>query len=69
MPKDSETTETIKILDDIATLEAGKKAQLTAKKISEKYKKLREGNARKQKYEIPGEMVTIGTAETPQGQV
>ena len=67
--KDSGTTETIKILDDIATLEARKNAQVAAKKISEKYKKLREANARKQKYKIPGEMVTIETVETPQGQI
>ena len=42
MPKDAETVETIKILDDITTLEPGKNAQLAAKKISEKYKKIRE---------------------------
>ena len=32
VPKDSETTETIRILDDIPTLEPGKIAQLAAKK-------------------------------------
>ena len=42
MPKDSETTETIKILEDIANLEPEKNAQLVAKKVSEKYKKMRE---------------------------
>ena len=47
MPKDSETVETIKILDDIAKLEPGKNAQRVAKKISEKYKKLRKANAKK----------------------
>ena len=52
MPKDSETTETIRILDDIATLEPGKTVQLAAKKISKKYKKLRESNARKRKYKL-----------------
>ena len=31
--KDSGTTETIKILDDIATLEARKNAQVAAKKL------------------------------------
>ena len=46
MPKDAETVETIKILDIIATLEPGKNAQLAAKKI-EKYKKIREANAKK----------------------
>ena len=47
MAKDSETVETIKLLDDIAKLKPGKNAQLAAKKISEKYKKLREANAKK----------------------
>ena len=47
MPKDAETVETIKILDDIATLEPGKNAQLAAKKIREKYNKIREANAKK----------------------
>ena len=69
MPKDSETTKTIRILDDIATLEPGKNAQLAAKKISKKYKKLREANAKKRKYKLPGEIVTIETVETPQGEV
>ena len=69
MPKDSKTTETIRILDDIATLEPGKNAQLAAKIISNKYKKLREENVRKRKYKLPGEIVTIETIETPQGEV
>ena len=69
MPKDAETVETIKILKDIATLEPGKNGQLAAKKISEKYEKLREANARKKKYKIPGEIVTIKTVETPDGEV
>ena len=69
MPKDSENVETINILEDTATLEPGKNAQLAAKKISEKYKKLRVANARKRKYKIPGEIVTIETVETPQGEV
>ena len=69
MPKDAETVETIKILDDIATLEPGKNAQLAAKKISGKYNKLREANTRKRKYKIPGEIVRIETVETPQGKV
>ena len=69
MPKDAETVETIKILKDIATLEPGKNAQLAAKKISEKYKKLKEANAIKKKYKIPGEIVTKETVETPHGEV
>ena len=43
--------------------------QLAAKKISENYKKIREANARKQKYKIPGEIVRIEEVETPQGKV
>ena len=69
MPKDAETVETIKILDDIATLEPGKNAQLAAKKISEKYKKIREANAKKNKYKMPGEIVTIETVKPPHGEV
>ena len=68
-PKDSETTETIKILDEIATLEPGKNAQVASKKTSEKYKKIREANAKKRKYKLSGEIVTIETVETPQGEV
>ena len=52
MPKDSETVETIKFFEDIATLDPGNNAQLATKKISEKYEKLREANARKRKYKI-----------------
>ena len=44
-----ETDQTTKLLEEISTLEPGKKAQLAAKKISEKYKKLREANAKKRK--------------------
>ena len=69
MPKDSETTEIIKVLDDIATLEPGKNAQLAAKKISEKYKKIREATASKNKYKIHGEIVRIEKVETDKGQV
>ena len=71
--KDPETTDetdqTIKLLEEISTLELGKKAQLAAKKISEKYKKLREANAKKWKYKIPGEIVRIEKVETGQGEV
>ena len=67
--KDSEINETIETLDDIANLEGGKNAQLAAKQISEKYKKLREVNARKQKYKVPGEIIRIETVKTSQGQV
>ena len=69
MPKDNETTEIIKVLDDIVTLEPGKIAQVAAKKISEKYKKIREETARKSKYKIPGEIVRIEKVETHQREV
>ena len=39
--------ETIQILDDIAILEPGKNAQIAAKKISEKYRLIRQANAKK----------------------
>ena len=66
MPKDTETTEILKVLDDIATLEPGKNAQLAAKKISEKYKKTREATARKNRYKLLGEIVRIEKVETNQ---
>ena len=69
MPKDTETTEILKVLVDIAALEPGKKAQLAAKKISEKYKKIREATARKNRYKLPGEIVRIEKVETNQGEV
>ena len=49
MVKKPEADETIRLLDEIATFKPTKKAQLAAKKISEKYKKIREANAKKPK--------------------
>ena len=69
MPKDNETTEIIKVLNDIVTLEPGKNAQLAAKKISDKYKKIREATTRKNEYKIPGEIVRIEKVETDQREV
>ena len=60
--------ETIQILDDIAILEPGKNAQIAAKKISEKYRLIRQANAKK-KFKLPAEIVTIETIKTPQGDV
>ena len=60
--------ETIQILVDIAILEPGKNAQIAAKKISEKYRLIRQANAKKQ-FKTPGEIVTIETVKTPQGDV
>ena len=60
--------ETIQILDDIAILEPGKNAQIAAKKISEKYRLIRQENVKK-KFKLPGEIVTIETIKTPQGDV
>ena len=39
--------ETIHILDDITMLESGKNAQIAAKKISKKYRLIRQANAKK----------------------
>ena len=39
---------------------------LQLKKISEKYKKIRETMAKKNRYKLPGEIVKVGTIETPQ---
>ena len=66
---EDETAETIKILDDIAILEPCKNAQIAAKKISEKYKALREANARKNKFKLPGEIVKTEKVKTDQGKV
>ena len=60
--------ETIQILDDIAILEPGKNAQIAAKKISEKYRLIRQANGKK-KFKLLGEIVTIETIKTPQGDV
>ena len=60
--------ETIQILDDIAILELGKNAQIAAKKISKKYRLIRQTNARK-KFKLPGEIVKIETIKTPQRDV
>ena len=40
--KNNDTSETLKLLDDIAVMEPGKSAQIAAKKIQKKYKKIRE---------------------------
>ena len=58
--EDSETAENLKLLDEIASLELGKNAQIAAQKISQKYKKLREA---KRKYEISDEIVKVLQAE------
>ena len=55
--------ETIKILDNIAVLEPGKSAQIAAKKIGEKYKKIREAKAKK-RFKLPGEVAVGDTIET-----
>ena len=68
-PKADKTDETIKLLEEIAPLVPGKNAQIAAEKISEKYKKIREANARINKYKIPGEIVRIEKVETNQGEV
>ena len=67
-PEDIERSEIIEILDDIAALEPGKNGQIAAKKISEKYKKIREAKKRKQ-FKLPVEIVQIQVQETSQSEV
>ena len=55
--------ETKQILDDITILEPGKNTQIAAKKISKKYRLLRQANAKK-RFKLPGEIVTIETIKT-----
>ena len=57
--ENSDTTDTIETLEDIANLQPGKNAQLAAKKISKKYQEMREALAKKKKFKIPGEIVKI----------
>ena len=64
-----ENLDTIETLEDIANLQPGRNAQLAAKKISKKYREMREALAKKKKFKIPGEIVKIETIETPQGNV
>ena len=51
---EDKTAETLNILQDIAALQPGKNAQIAAKKIREKYKKMREALIKKKKYKLPG---------------
>ena len=67
--EDIDRIDTIETLEDIATLQPGKSALLAAKKISEKYKKMREANKKKNKFKLPGEIVKRETVETSQGDV
>ena len=60
-----EIKETIEVLEEISSLNPGKNAQIAAKKISEKYKKIRDAK----KYKIPGEIVKIEEVETPEGKI
>ena len=65
--KEIDKTNAIEALEDIASLQPGKNAQLATKKISEKYKKIREANKKKDKFKLPREIVKIETVETSQG--
>ena len=65
--KEIDKTNAIEALEDIASLQPGKNAQLATKKISEKYKKIREANKKKAKFKLPREIVKIETVETSQG--
>ena len=53
------------MLKEISSLNPGKNAQIAAKKISEKYRKIRDAK----KYKIPGEIVKIEKVETPEGKI
>ena len=53
------------MLEEISNLNPGKNAQIATKKISEKYKKIRDAK----KYKIPGEIVKIEEVETPEGKI
>ena len=65
----NDLTGTVNILDDIASLQPGKNAQIAAKKISEKYEKMREVLVAKKKYKIPGEIVIDEDVKTDQGTI
>ena len=67
--EDVDRADTIETLDGIASLQPGKSAQLATKKISQKYKKMREANRRKNIFKLSGEIVKIVTQETPQRNV
>ena len=60
-----EIKETIDVLEEISSLNPGKNAQIAAKKICEKYRKIRDAK----KYKIPGEIVKIEEVETPEGKI
>ena len=59
----------INTLDTIAELQPGKNAQITAKKISESYKKMREAKKCKKMFKLPGEIVPSAPVVTPQADV
>ena len=54
----SNREDTINTLDTIAELQPGKNAQIAAKKITKKYKKIREAKKCKNIFRIPGEMAS-----------
>ena len=64
--KKNDRDETMRALDDIAILEPGKNAQIVAKKVSQKYKKIREANVKK-RFNLPGELAVGDTLETQDG--
>ena len=49
-------TDAVETSENIASLQPSKSAQLAAKKISEKYKKMREANRRKSIFKLSGEV-------------
>lgn len=67
--EDLDRIDTKETLEDIASLQPSKNAQLAAKKISEKDKKIREAKKRKNIFRLPGEILRVETVETPRGNV
>ena len=53
-------------MDNIASLQPGKKCSVSSKKITGKYKKIRETTRKKDICFLPGEIVKAETVETPQ---
>ena len=60
-----EIKETTNVLEEIVSHNPGKNALITAKKISDKYKKIRDTK----KYKIPDEIVKIEEVETSEGKI
>ena len=65
----SDGEDTLNTFDTIAELQPGKNAQIAAKNISEKYKKMREAKRRKNIFRLSGQIVPSAPVVTAQGDV